>query len=169
MPHDGIARITPERLLETRTCELPLPPASRAQAPGSRSEWIPRRHLGRSVVHRERFVVAVRELERVAELDPRDGAARPRVTRELFSLAPSPAEIPLEAEDSDEQAPRRHVFGVGAQALLEQRLCVRVALAIGEQGGLTEDVGLCRTRGEAERYRQDQKAEPERHGLIVVL
>lgn len=168
MPHDRVARITPERLFETGSGKLPLAPARRSQAPGSRSERIPWRLLGRAVVQCERLVITVRELEGVPELHPRDGAARPSEASELFGFVASTTEVALEAEDSDEQPPRRCVFRMGPQALLEQRLRVGVALAIGEQRSLTENVGLCRTPRK-EPYRYEQRREPRRHLPMVVL
>lgn len=145
VPDDGVPGITPQSLFEPWPGQLPLPPTRSAKAPGSGPERIPWRPLGRAVVHGERLVVAMGELERVAKLHPRDRTSRSGVAGELLGLPTRLAEISLEAVHPNEETASGHVSGVVAQSLLEDGAGVGVALPIDEQRGLTQDVGLCRT------------------------
>ena len=71
VPDAGVPWRPPQRFFETRARQLVLAPGCRAQPPLPRARRIAWRNLGGSVVEIERLVVAVGELERMAELDPR--------------------------------------------------------------------------------------------------
>src|SRR5450432_3210290 len=94
VPGLRVSWIAAQGFSEPRLGELGFAPTRGAQTPGQWPERILRRHLRGSVVLLERLVVAVCQLERVSELDPRDGARRSESLGQRFSVALSPVELP---------------------------------------------------------------------------
>ena len=74
------------RLAQARLGPVELAPASGPQASGQGTERVRGRQLGGAIVGGERLVVAVGHLERVPQLDQRDGAVRPELLRQQRHL-----------------------------------------------------------------------------------
>src|SRR5512143_4143411 len=114
----GVVRAAPHGLLEARLGLLHLAPARAAHAALARAEGRVRRDARRLVVRRERLLELVRELVSVAELHLRRGIALRNALAQLVDLVARAVEIPVEAEKTHEQLPRRDVVRVRDQLLL---------------------------------------------------
>jgi len=119
MPCLSVPCVATQGFHQARLGEFRLTPARGAQ---TRREWaqrITRRDLRRVVVLFERIVVAVTELQRVAELDPRHGAGRAEHPGQCLGLCLRAPHLPHTGMYSQQQAALGDRFGVLQQISLE--------------------------------------------------
>lgn len=119
MPGLGVSWLTPQGFDEAWFGPFRLTPARRAQPRGQRAQRIARRDFRGTVVLFERFVVAMVEFERVAELDPRDGALRTENLGQRACLILCTPHLPHAGVYTDQEPAFRDRFGPLAQVRLE--------------------------------------------------
>ena len=103
MPRSRVAWVTTQRFREPRLRELHFAPRRGARPAGARTDGIAWGDLGGAVVHAERLVVAVVQLESVAHFNPGHRAARSQMTGELRGRPLRLAEISAEGDDADQE------------------------------------------------------------------
>jgi len=133
MPRFRVARIAPQCLFESRRCELGLAPAGSAKPACFRPDRVLRRDVGGPIVELERLVVSVRELEGVAELDPRDWTVRGKVLRELFCRSFCRSDIAGDGMEADQETALIDGIRMCANVSVEHRDGGRVLPLFGEE------------------------------------
>src|SRR5262249_23682090 len=122
------------RLFEPRCRLLHLPPARSAPSAFERARFRVRRDARGLVVGTEGFLEAMHQLERMAELDPRDRIVR-QPALELLHLSLRPIEIAGRGEHADIETPRVDVFWMLGQLLSQRLERLRLAMHADELRG----------------------------------
>jgi 3-hydroxybutyryl-CoA dehydrogenase len=128
MPNFGVAGPPTNGLLETRQRLRRLAPAGAAHPSLARAVRRGRRDLRGLVIGLERVVVAVGELEGMAELDERSWVAFRQAPLELLDFRARGHEIAARAEHTNEQAPGGEVARMRAQVATQR--CDGLGVAI---------------------------------------